>query len=169
MEHVVEFWREVEAAHDEDPAEPDIDLDRRDMARFNAEDLQEYANEHDNSDVARSEEAVRQCLTMGPSSPAPIEALGEIYEVEVFRGQSKEIFGGPKKVRALHVRVGSKLGKIVFSAYDADSDEWLLEECGLCVGDIQGATVAKMIEHVSSETRDVEIREVGKVNRPDRD
>lgn len=170
LDHVVEFWRDIEAAHNADPTQPSLNLDRGDMAQFIAEDLREYADEHNEPDAVRGEQAVEHWLTkktLGPSSPVPIQALGELYDVEVLRGHSKEIFAGLEEVRALHVRIGNKLGKIVFSAHEADSDEWLLEECGLRVGDIQDATVAKTIENVSTETQEVESHDVGKVKRPD--
>lgn len=168
IDHVVEFWREVEEAYNEDPTEPDVELNRREMAQFIAADLEEYAAEHDEPDVTRGKQAIYNWLaknTIGPSSPKPIRALGEIYDVEVLRSHSQEIFAGLEEVRSLHIRVGNMLGKIVFSAHESDADEWLLEECGLRVGDVQEATVAKRIEHVSSDTREVEARNVGKLMR----
>ncbi|WP_049942785.1 DISARM anti-phage system protein DrmE domain-containing protein [Haloarcula amylolytica] len=170
IDHVVEFWRDVENAHNEDPSQPMIDLTRHRMAELIEEDLEEYAHEHDEPDVTRGAQAIYNWLTkstIGPSSPAPIRALGELYDVEVLKGHSKEIFAGLEEVRSLHVRVGNKLGSIVFSAHDADSDEWLLEECGLRVSDVQDATVAKTVESVSTETYEVEAGKVGKVVRGD--
>lgn len=170
IDHVVEFWLDVEEAHNEDPTQPMVDLNRRRMAELIEEDLEDYAAEHDEPDVTRGAQAIHNWLTkrtLGPSSPSPIRALGEMYDVEVLKSHSKEIFAGLEEVRSLHIRVGNKLGSIVFSAHDADADEWLLEECGLRVSDVQDATVAKTVEDVSTETHEVEARKIGKVIRGD--
>lgn len=164
--HVVDFWREIEDTHNADPMSFDLDLSLRKIAELVADDLDQYAVEYNEPDAKRRQQTVYNWLTkdtLGPGSPEPIRALGEIYGVEVLKSHSKEIFAGLKEIRALHVRIGNKLGKIVFSAHEAEADEWLLEECGLRVSDVQDATVVKTVEAVSTETVEVEARKVGKL------
>lgn len=167
IDHVVDFWREIEDAHNADPRTFDADLSLRKIAELVADDLDQYAVENDEPDAKRGKQAIYNWLTkdtLGPGSPEAIRALGDVYDIEVLECHSKEIFAGLKEIRALHVRIGNKLGKIVFSAHDADADEWLLEECGLRVSDVQDATVVKTVEAVSTETIEVEARRVGKLN-----
>ena len=168
VDHVLQFWKDVELAYNEDPTEPDVTLTHRKISELIAEDLDEWATEYEEPDATRGAQAIYQWIeksSIGPSSPTPIKALGELYDVEVLKNHSKEIFKGLEEVRKLHIRIGNKLGKIVFSAHDADADEWLLEECGLRVSDVQDATVAKTVEKISSKTEEVDVSQIGKLQR----
>lgn len=138
----------------------------RQVARTISNDLQDYETESSSERVSREPVTVFQWLnkhTLGPSTPEVIQALGDIYEVEVLRSQYRRIFSGLEDVRHLHQNVGSKLGDIVFSVHGSSGDEWLLEECGLRVEDVQDVTVVKLVETVDDETRPVDSRRVGKL------
>lgn len=161
--------RVVSQFQEEKQAEQDGDFDSinlREVARTISADLREFDLTNEVSGVSREPASVYQWLiksTLGPSSPEVIRALGEIYGVEVLRSQYNRIFAGLQDVRHLHQNVGAKLGDIVFSAHGSSGDEWLLEECGLRVDDVQDVAVVKLIEDVGDERRQVDSRRVGKL------
>lgn len=168
LDQVVDFFREMEEAMNQDPNTMNIDLSLRNIAELIAEDLTEYSEEHEIPAADREPFSVLQWLerrTIGPSSPTPIRALGELYDVEVLESHSQEIDAGLKEIRTLHQQVGHKLEKIIFSTQTADADEWILEECGLRVGDIQSATVVERVDSVETELREVQRSEVGKLKK----
>lgn len=171
LDQIVDYWREAEKTINEaDPMQDfglgGIKMKKSDMAHMIAEDLTEYAEEHGLPEVRREWQTVQQWLersTLGPSSPKVIEALGDIHGIESLQSHSREIHAGLEEIRRLHMNIGQKLEKIIFSSQSAESDEWILEEAGLRVGDVQDATVVKTVDTVSEDLSQVARSEVGKL------
>ncbi len=139
------------------------------MSQWIGADLKEWAKSHDTDhDPTRTSNQIKQWLTketLGPSSPVVIRALGDCYDVESLRSHSDQIFKGLEKVRTLHQQVGMNLSKILIGARESDADDWLLEECGLKIGDIQSATTVKTISAVSSDVQQVNTTQLGRLLR----
>lgn len=130
VDQIIDYWKEIEAAHNSDPSAMNVDMGLRDMAEMIADDLSVYAEEYDVPEADRKAQAVYDWLThdrLGPGTIEPIRALGELYDVEVLKNHSAEIDSGLDAVRDLHRNVGRKLSKIIFSTGREDSDEWLME------------------------------------------
>lgn len=166
LDQMMDYWREMEELLNKDPTEPTVEMTERQMAGMIAQELEMYSNEHDMPDVVREPQSIRQYFdrnTIGPSDPETIKALGEIHDIESLQSHSREIHQGLQTIRRLHVRVGTKLEEIIFSSREADSDEWILKEAGLRVGDVQDATVVKRVKSVSSDTVAVQSHGLGKV------
>lgn len=137
------------------------------MAEWIKKDLKEWAASHDpNQDPTRTANQIANWLekeTLGPSNPVVIEALGDIYDIESLRSHSGQIFKGLKEIRTLHQRVGMNLSKILIGARESDADDWLLEECGLRIGDIQSATTVKTVSNVSDNLVEVSTTRLGRM------
>jgi len=130
--------------------------------------LEEYSSRDGNPDVTRTYHAVRDWInkeTIGPSEYRVIEALGEIYDVDIYRELAKEIEASLDEIRSLHRQVGKQLDKILFSAGSADdSDAWLFERFGIRVGDVQDAIEYRTVESVSEDTVEISRRELGRLS-----
>lgn len=137
------------------------------MANWICEDLKEWTEANDpDHDPTRSAAQIRNWLekeTIGPSHRTVIEALGDIYDIESLRSHPDQIFRGLEEVRNLHQRVGMNLGKILIGARESDADDWLLEECGLRIGDIQSATAVKTVSSISDELEEVNTTQLGRL------
>lgn len=129
--------------------------------------LQTYAEENDVPEASRTYSAVRDWATkeaIGPDDYEVIEALGEMYNVEIYREMAMEIEAALEEIRGLHRRVGQHLDKILFSAGSAeDSDTWLFEEFNIRVGDVQDAIEYRNVSSVSDEQYEVNGRDLGRL------
>ncbi|WP_440009026.1 DrmE family protein [Halomicrococcus sp. SG-WS-1] len=139
------------------------DLSHTDMASA----LQTYAEENDVPEASRTYHAVRGWVTkeaIGPDNYQVIEALGEIYDVDIYKEMAMEIEASLEEIRDLHRRVGHHLDKILFSAGSAeDGDTWLFEEFNIRVGDLQDAVEYRRVKRVSEDTFEVNSRDLGRV------
>jgi hypothetical protein len=143
----------------------DTNPSKRQMSEWIQADLRGWAAEHE-EDPTRTATQIKKWLqkeTIGPSDPAVIRALGDVYGVESLRAHSQQIFKGLEEVRKLHVRVGMNLSKILIGARDSDRDDWLLEECGLRIGDVQSATAVKTVERVGDERQEISTTKLGRL------
>ena len=169
LDQMVDFWKEMQDELNQDPTQRDLELDRRAIAGLIAEALQDYADENDAPEVCRQQQTIHNYLTrktIGPSDPETIRALGAIHEIESLQNHHLEIHRGLEAIRRLHMRVGQKLQKIIFSSQNADTDDWILEEAGLRVGDVQDATVVEQVVGVSENTVTVPESEIGRLRQP---
>ncbi|WP_323174099.1 hypothetical protein [Natrialba sp. PRR66] len=137
------------------------------MAGWIKDDLKEWkaANDPDH-DPTRTSNQIANWLkkeTIGPSNPVVIEVLGDIYDIESLRSHSKQIFRGLEEIRTLHQRVGMNLSKILIGARESDADDWLLEEVGLRIGDVQSATTVKTVSSVSDDLVEVNTIRLGRL------
>lgn len=131
-----------------------------------ARDLQAYADEHDLPDASRTSQAVRGWAkkeTIGPSDHEVIEALGEIYDINVYRELAMEIQAALEEIRVLHRQVGRHLDKILFNAGTEESDTWLFREFNIRVDDVQDAVEYRKVTRVSEEEYDVNGRDLGRL------
>lgn len=168
LDQMVDYWRDMQEQLNEDPTQPDVKLERTDMAKIIAEELQMYADEFDLAEVVREPQSIHNYLTrktIGPSDPETIQALGAIHEIESLQNHHLEIHRGLEAIRRLHMQVGRKLEQIIFSSQNADGDEWILKEAGLRVGDVQDATVVEQVVTISEDTVTVPESEIGKLHR----
>ncbi|WP_435363528.1 DUF7764 domain-containing protein [Haloarchaeobius sp. DYHT-AS-18] len=143
----------------------DVNPSKRQMAEWIQADLKEWSTKHE-EDPTRTANQIKKWLqkeTIGPSNAAVIRALGDIYNVESLRAHSEQIFKGLEEVRKLHVRVGMNLSKILIGARESDRDDWLLEECGLRIGDVQSATAVKTVEKVGDEWLEISTTRLGRL------
>lgn len=155
---MLEFWRSnLERTVNEE------DLNPRQIEYA----LQEYADEHDEPEVTRTYHAVRDWITgdgIGPSDARVIKALGEIYDIDIYKEMASEIEASLDEIRNLHRQVGRQLEKIVFDAGSGESsDEWLFEELNIRVGDIQDAVEYRSVESVSEDTIEVDSYDLGRL------
>lgn len=129
--------------------------------------LQTYADENDTPEASRTYHAVRAWVTkeaIGPDDYEVIRALGEIYDVEIFKEMAKEIEASLEEIRALHRSAGRNLDKILFSAGSADdSDTWLFEEFNIRVGDVQDAIEYRRVQGISDGKFEVSKRNLGRL------
>jgi hypothetical protein len=129
--------------------------------------LQAYAEENDVPEASRTYHAVRGWVTkevIGPDDYQVIGALGQIYDVEIYKEMAMEIEASLEEIRDLHRRVGQHFDKILFSAGSAeDSDTWLFEEFNIRVGDVQDAVEYRHVKAVSEGTFEVNSRDLGRV------
>jgi hypothetical protein len=156
---MLEFWRSnLERTVNEE------DLNPRQIEYA----LQEYADEHDEPEVTRTYHAVRDWITgdgIGPSDARVIKALGEIYDIDIYKEMASEIEASLDEIRNLHRQVGRQLEKIVFDAGSGESsDEWLFEELNIRVGDIQDAVEYRSVESVSEDTMEVDSYDLGRLS-----
>lgn len=139
------------------------------LSQWIKEDLKKWTGSHDvDHDPTRTTDQIKSWLkkeTLGPSSPIVIRALGECYDVESLSSHSEQIFRGLKNVRTLHQQVGRNLSKILIGARESDADDWLLEECGLRIGDVQSATAVKTVSAIDTEGREVNTAKLGRLIR----
>jgi hypothetical protein len=139
------------------------DLTPRDIAT----NLQTYAEENNIPEASRTHPAVRLWMTketIGPDDYKVIEAMGEIYDIEIYKEMAKEIEASLEEIRRLHQRVGRHLDKILFSAGSAeDSDTWLFEEFNIRVGDVQDAVEYRRVTGVSEDTTEINSRDLGRL------
>ncbi|WP_420182093.1 DrmE family protein [Haloarcula sp. KBTZ06] len=155
---MLEYWRtNLERIVSEE------NLSHADIAKA----LQAYADENNVPEASRTYHAVRAWITkeaIGPDDYRVIQALGEIYDVEIYKEMAQEIEASLEEIRTLHRSVGRNLDKILFSAGSADdSDTWLFEEFNIRVGDVQDAIEYRRVEDVSDETFEVNNRELGRL------
>lgn len=129
--------------------------------------LGQYAEEHDEPNVTRTYHAVRDWINgdgIGPSNAGVIRALGEIYDVDIYRELAGEIEASLDEIRNLHRQVGRQLEKIIFDAGSGESsDEWLFEKLNIRVGDIQDAVEYRTVEDVSDDTVEIDSRDLGRL------
>lgn len=129
--------------------------------------LQDYAEKNDTPEASRKYGAVRCWINkeiIGPEDYEVIRALGEIYEVDIYKEMAMEIEASLDEIRDLHRQVGQHLDKILFSAGTAhDDDTWLFEEFGIRVSDVQDAIETRTVESVSDETFEVSNRDLGRL------
>jgi len=139
------------------------DLSHSDIATA----LQTYADENAVPEVSRTYHAVRSWVekeAIGPDDYEVIRALGEIYDVEIYKEMAMEIEASLEEIRNLHRRVGRHLDKILFSAGSADDgDTWLFEEFGIRVSDVQDAVEYRTVESILEETFEVSNRDLGRL------
>ncbi|WP_324666261.1 DrmE family protein [Haloarcula sediminis] len=130
-------------------------------------DLDAYADAHNKPEVTRTYHAIRDWVvgdSIGPSNHAVIKALGDIYDVEIFKEMSVEIQASLDEIRKLHRRVGHHLEKILFDASSADGgDEWLFEEFNIRVSDVQDAIEYREVEEVGNGAQKVTSRNLGRL------
>ncbi len=155
---MLEYWRtNLERIVSEN------DLSYSEIAR----ELQSYSEENDIPEASRQYHAVRDWVTkegIGPRDHEVIRALGEIYDVDIFREMSMEIGASLDEIRVLHRTVGHHFDKIIFNAQSAeDSDTWLFEEFNIRVGDIQDAVESRRVESVSDQTYEINSRDLGRL------
>ena len=146
----------------------DREVPLRRLADWIETDLEVWATENE-GDPTRTKIQIQKWLnkeTIGPSDPLVIRALGDIYDIESLRSHSQQIFRGLEEIRHLHVRVGHNLSKILLGAQASNADDWLLEECGLRVGDVQDATAVKTVSSKSEDTQAVNTRRIGYLHQP---
>ena len=129
--------------------------------------LQAYAEENDVPEASRTYHAVRGWVikeAIGPDDYQVIGALGEIYNIEIYKEIPMEIEASLEEIRNLHRRVGQHFDKIIFSAGSAeDGDTWLFEEFNIRVGDVQDAVEYRRVKAVSEDTFEVNSRDLGRV------
>jgi hypothetical protein len=129
--------------------------------------LGQYADEKNISDANRGYHSVQDWLnkeTIGPNDYKVIEALGEIYDVEIYREMAMEIEASLQEIRNLHRQVGRNLNQLLFTADSAgDNDTWLFEEFGIRVSDVQDAVEYRTVESVSKKAHEVSHRDLGRL------
>ncbi|WP_276302675.1 hypothetical protein [Halorussus lipolyticus] len=170
LDQIVDYWSEMQEQLNQDPTQPDVEMGRREMAEIITEELQMYADEFDAPEVLREPQTIHNYLTretIGPSNPETIQALGAVHEIESLQNHHLEIHRGLESIRRLHMQVGRKLEQIIFSSRSEDSDEWILKEAGLRVGDVQDATVVEQVVAVSKNTVTVPESKIGRLRRRD--
>jgi len=170
LDQMVDYWSEMQEQLNQDPTQPDVEMGRREMAEIITEELQVYADEFNAPEVLREPQTIHNYLTretIGPSNQETIQALGAVHEIESLQNHHVEIHRGLEAIRRLHMQVGRKLEQIIFSSRSEDSDEWILEEAGLRVGDVQDATVVEQVVAVSENTVTVPESEIGRLRRRD--
>lgn len=129
--------------------------------------LKQYAEEYNEPEVTRKYHAVRDWIIgdgIGPSNARVIRAIGEIYDVDIYKEMAGEIEASLDQIRNLHRQVGRQLEKIIFDAGSGESsDDWLFEELNIRVGDVQDAVEYRTVEEVSEETVEIDRHDLGRL------